>query len=378
MNRENVIVIGGGFFGLYLAGYLNQCGFKVSLFEAESDFMTHASLHNQARVHQGYHYPRSVLTALRSRETFDRFVKEFPESVYKDFDKYYLIGKHLGKVSSSQFYKFFKRIGCPITTADGKVFDRINKNYISNCFLTKEFAFDALGLKRTLLERLSGTDTELFLGHTALKVERTSRAEVLLTVIDSNKEVKKIAAKHIFNCTYSGLNLIPSASGLPIIPLKHELTEMALVNVPEEISHMGITIMCGPFFSVMPFPAVRENGKPLHSFSHVRYTPHYEWFDAASTRGYESLKDERNSAWKYMYKDATRYLPILAGCEYVRSLWEIKTVLPRSEADDSRPILAKFNYGIEGFHCIMGGKIDNVYDAIEAVREHLGIRNEQR
>ena len=64
MKRENVIVIGGGFFGLYLACFLNQCGFKISLFEAESEYMTHASLHNQARVHQGYHYPRSVLTAL--------------------------------------------------------------------------------------------------------------------------------------------------------------------------------------------------------------------------------------------------------------------------------------------------------------------------
>ena len=140
---------------MYLACFLNQCGFKISLFEAESDYMTHASLHNQARVHQGYHYPRSVLTALRSRETFDRFVKEFPESIYKDFDKYYLIGKHLGKVSSSQFYKFFKRIGCPIIKADGKVFDLINRNYISDCFLTKEFAFDALSLKRNLLGRLS-------------------------------------------------------------------------------------------------------------------------------------------------------------------------------------------------------------------------------
>ena len=148
---------------MYLACFLNQCGFKISLFEAESDYMTHASLHNQARVHQGYHYPRSVLTALRSRETFDRFVKEFPESIYKDFDKYYLIGKHLGKVSSSQFYKFFKRIGCPIIKADGKVFDLINRNYISDCFLTKEFAFDALSLKRNLLGRLSGDFSQVVL-----------------------------------------------------------------------------------------------------------------------------------------------------------------------------------------------------------------------
>lgn len=336
--------------------------------------MTHASLHNQARVHQGYHYPRSVLTALRSRETFEKFVEEFPESIYKDFDKYYLIGKHLGKVSSSQFFNFFKRIGCPITRADGRVFDLVNKNYVSDCFLTKEFAFNAISLKQKLLSRLANTEASLYLNHTALKVEKKGK-ELLLIVKDKNNQVKEFPALHVFNCTYSGLNLVPLASHLPVIPLKHELTEMSLVQVPEEISHMGITIMCGPFFSVMPFPAVCESGLPLHSFSHVRYTPHYEWHDIYSTRGYRPLTDDQlHSSWKYMLKDASRYLPVLSSCEYRRSLWEIKTVLPRSEVDDSRPILAKFNYGFEGFHCIMGGKIDNIYDAVEAVKEHLEIK----
>lgn len=371
--KEKVLVVGGGFFGLYLAWFLSQLNYKVLLFEAESDFMAHASFHNQARVHQGYHYPRSVLTALRSRETFERFVAEFPDSVYRDFDKYYLIGKHLGKVSSSQFYNFFRRIGCPITRADGKIFDLVNKNYISDCFLTKEFAFDSTCLKHQLLDRLASTGAELFLNHKAIKVQRGEGRELLLTVEDKNKEIKMFSAQNIFNCTYSGLNLIPFASRLSVIPLKHELTEMVLVNVPEEISHMGITVMCGPFFSVMPFPAVRDNGVPVHSFSHVRYTPHYEWYDSKDTLGYAHLKDQQNSAWTYMLKDASRYMPILENCKFKRSLWEIKTVLPRSEVDDSRPILAKFNYGLEGFHCIMGGKIDNIYDAVESVKEHLSL-----
>lgn len=74
-----------------------------------------------------------------------------------------------------------------------------------------------------------------------------------------------------------------------------------------------------------------------------------------------------------MKKDASRYIPILNECEYIRSLWEVKTVLPRSETDDSRPILCRFNYGLKGFHCIMGGKIDNIYDAIKAIHTELGI-----
>ncbi|MDU6912464.1 MAG: hypothetical protein E6388_10380 [Streptococcus salivarius] len=78
--------------------------------------------------------------------------------------------------------------------------------------------------------------------------------------------------------------------------------------------------------------------------------------------------DKKTSAWKYMIKDASRYMPILNECRYERSLWEVKTLLPRSETDDSRPILFRPNHGMKGFHCIMGGKIDNVYDAVEAIK----------
>jgi hypothetical protein len=141
---------------------------------------------------------------------------------------------------------------------------------------------------------------------------------------------------------------------------------MCLVDVPDELKGAGITVMCGPFFSVMPFPSAG-----LHSFSHVRYTPHCEWSDApgrAYHDGHAKLRtDLRHSAWRHMQKDATRYIPILAHCRYERSLWEVKTVLPRSEADDSRPILFRSHHGLRGFHCVMGGKIDNVYDVVKAI-----------
>ena len=100
------IIIGGGFFGLYLADFLSLAGIDVKVFEKENAFMSHASYNNQARVHNGYHYPRSVLTALRSRVSFPRFIQEFPDCIYSDFEKYYMIGKPLGKVTASQFFQF--------------------------------------------------------------------------------------------------------------------------------------------------------------------------------------------------------------------------------------------------------------------------------
>ena len=189
-------------------------------------------------------------------------------------------------------------------------------------------------------------------------------------------EIEEYQADHIFNCTYASLNQVIHNSSLDLIPLKHEMTEMALVDVPDEIKHLGITVMCGPFFSVMPFPSVESNGHYLHSFSHVRYTPHYEWH--SNNNQYIDAdnrfeKDQKHSAWEVMRKDASRYIPILNDCIYRKSLWEVKTVLPLSEVNDSRPILCKFNYGLKGFHCVMGGKIDNAYDAVTAVRKELNL-----
>ena len=40
-------------------------------------------------------------------------------------------------------------------------------------------------------------------------------------------------------------------------------------------------------------------------------------------------------------------------------------MLPRSESNDSRPILFKPDHGLPGLHNVMGGKIDNVYDVVE-------------
>lgn len=58
------IIIGGGFYGLYIADFIASQGKRVLLCEYEDSCMTHASYNNQARIHSGYHYPRSLLTGM--------------------------------------------------------------------------------------------------------------------------------------------------------------------------------------------------------------------------------------------------------------------------------------------------------------------------
>ena len=161
---------------------------------------------------------------------------------------------------------------------------------------------------------------------------------------------------------------------MPILNLKHEITEMSLIELPDELKNFSITIMDGPFFSIMPFPS-----RGLNTFSHVRYTPHGSWMDKENYHnGYEILKDyEKKSNFRYMINDAKRYIPLLKDVVYKDSIYEVKTVQVKNESDDGRPILFTKDYEIKNFSNIMGGKIDNIYeilDTIKETKEFLGIK----
>ena len=170
---------------------------------------------------------------------------------------------------------------------------------------------------------------------------------------------RELRAEFVFNCTYSALNGLVTRSGLPKIALKQELAEIALVRLPRVLDRVGVTVMCGPFFSFMPFPA-----RGLSSFSHVRYTPHHAWFDREQefdNAAYFAALRPRTQ-FLAMVKDSARYVPAVADTEYVESLFELKTVLPQSEHDDSRPILFYRHAELPGLVSVLGSKIDNVYD----------------
>jgi hypothetical protein len=135
---------------------------------------------------------------------------------------------------------------------------------------------------------------------------------------------------------------------------------MALVEPPPALRGVGVTVMDGPFFSMMPYPS-----RPgLCTLSHVRYTPHCAWFDAAGATPLDGseLRDGYATRFPHMVRDAARFLPVIAGARYVESLFEIKGIMPRSEQDDSRPILFRESVELPGLFSVLGAKIDSVYD----------------
>ncbi|WP_104747110.1 FAD-dependent oxidoreductase [Helicobacter bilis] len=460
LDKYDCIIIGGGFFGAYIALQLKEKYNSILVLEQESDLLLHASLNNQARVHNGYHYPRSLSTAISSRRHFKTFCNEFKAAIKNDFAKYYAIANIGSKTSSTQFYRLFKQFDIFIESVPHHIKAMFDKKLVSDVFLTREYAFDAAILREILKERLESKNIEIATNTQAVCV-REDRCGLYVEIqgysacnaisadskakesqadsgnaesmsLDSNtnnapaevswsdfsgfgakgegsllkandralseqsaksaqetmRETRKLHAPLILNCTYAGINHLLQNSHLPPLPLKFEMTEMALVNVPVSLQDISVTIMDGAFFSLMPYPS-----KDCYTLSHMRYTPHFAWrdFSLESKLKAYNLQDSNNpptqatspytilqaftqnatSNFPLMKADARRYMPILESLEYLDSLYEIKTLQIQNEIDDGRPIIFAKDYGLKGFCTIMGGKIDNIYEIAELLDMEL-------
>ena len=160
--------------------------------------------------------------------------------------------------------------------------------------------------------------------------------------------------------------------------MKYELCEIILCEVDEVFKKFGITVMDGPFFSIMPF------GKTgFHSLTSVTFTPHETSYDTLPAfecqKGNEAFcspaqlgncnecKNHPESAWSYMSNLAKKYLKDEYHFAYQSSLFSMKPILKSSEVDDSRPtVIRKFSEG-PTFVSVLSGKINTVYDLDEVL-----------
>lgn len=361
--EADAVIIGGGFYGAAIAVYLaKQRGLRrIVLIEKEAELLSRASYHNQARVHNGYHYPRSFTTAFRSRVNLPKFVADWPDAVTRDFTKLYAIAKRNSKVTAKQFERFCHEIGAKIRPAEGSLQALFEPRLIETVFQVEEYAFDATVLAKWAWKELVESGVEVRLSSKAVAISRDQERGLAVSTCADNGEADNLKCRYVFNCTYSGLNQLRGEFPGTKMGLKHEVTEMALVQAPPVLKDIGVTVMDGPFFSIMPFPA-----RGLHTLSHVRYTPHFNWLDELGNDPYQRL-DQYDQATRVdrMLRDVGRYMPAVLNAEYIESLFEVKTILQKNEGDDGRPILFEKHNELNGCYSVLGGKIDNIFDVLE-------------
>jgi glycine/D-amino acid oxidase-like deaminating enzyme len=353
----DVVIVGGGFFGCSLALHLSSITDRVLVLEGGERLLERASRVNQARIHTGFHYPRSFATALRSRILQEKFVRDFRHAVVDDFDMIYAIAARRSKVSASRFAHTFASLDAPFSPAPPNMRALFDPKLIEAVFRCREFAFDWTALRDGLLSRLDKHCVPVWTGQQVRRV----RSEPGRAVVELENG-REITAGSVFNVTYANINHLLLRSGLRPMALKHELAEVALAVPSPELEGAGVTVIDGPFFSTMPYPSEK-----LFSFTHVRYTPHYSWMDENRSPYEVAEQLPRQTRWRHMVQDARRYLPCAAEFDHRGSLFEVKTVMVKNERDDGRPILLCRHADAPRLVSVMGAKIDNIYDLLEAL-----------
>ena len=198
-------IIGGGFYGASIALYLKRKRqvSQVILLERSERLLTRGSYTNQARIHGGYHYPRSFTTAHRSVQNAPRFATDFGPAVVGDFTKLYALARRNSKVTTQQMVRFCREIGAPLGPAPRALEALFNPALIASVFLAREQAFDADVLRAIMAQRLAQAGVEVRTGHEATALVQTGDAVRIGTV--SAGRPSELVADIAFNCTYSRL-----------------------------------------------------------------------------------------------------------------------------------------------------------------------------
>jgi glycine/D-amino acid oxidase-like deaminating enzyme len=365
MQYYDRIIIGAGMYGLYAAIRLCEKGFSVLVIDGEDEPFQRGSYINQARLHNGYHYPRSYATASKSARYFNRFVQDYGDCIHMDLTQIYAVASEYSWTNGQQFHKFCRNLDLLCDEISKEKY--FNPLTIDKAFLTKEYTYDARLLKEKLLHSLLGRQCVF-----AFQVKIQSIEKNRDKFIVSSDDGRQYGCPFILNATYAGTNQIHRLLGYEALPIKYELCEVILCNVSEELKNVGLTIMDGPFFSIMPF------GKTgYHTITAVSRTPHFTCYEPLPkfscqkkninctpefSQNCNRCSGRPESAFVEMVQIAKKYLREEISIKYMESLFTLKPILRASEIDDSRPTLIRKYSENPFFYTVFSGKLNTMYD----------------
>lgn len=372
MEKYDKIIIGAGLYGLYSALFCGLRGEKVLVLDRDSGAFKRATYINQARVHQGYHYPRSLSTAEKSAGYFARFNRDFDFCINSSFEKIYATSSAYSWTNGEQFKNFCRAAEIP---CEEQLPERyFKKGMCDGAFLVREYTYDAKQLCDYYLEKI-GELTNVKILFEAQVVEIEKKNDVYVVGVENGRWFE---TGYVLNASYASTNQISAMVGAERFKIKYELCEIILCAPSQLLSQYGFTVMDGPFFSIMPFGNTK-----FHSLTSVTFTPHSTSYDELpsfacqekcgggcipqSLANCNECACRPASAFPYMSKLAKKYLRDEYGFEYEKSLFSMKPILMSSELDDSRPTVIKKYSSAPTFVSVLSGKINTVYDLDEVL-----------
>lgn len=368
IERFDLIVLGAGIFGCHAALHFSRERMRVLLIERERRPWTKASMVNQARVHSGYHYPRSIKTARIAHGHRERFIRENGFAINSWFTQYYGIDRHGSLTSADQFSRFCQKINIPLRESTRR--DLFNHDRLQALFEAEEVSFDPFLLRAHYLAEIKESSVEALYGWQPTSVELDGD-EWRIELHDCAGTSRSISAGGALNATYANINELNRMFSADEIPVTHELSEILLLHSPPLVG-TGLTVMDGPYVSIMPFGL-----SGLHSLSSVLYT--HKAFSGsgdpvfqcqtrrpdcrpAAIRNCTDCSARPATNTRKMINQLQHYLARHTDIYVHGSLYTVKTKLKSAFIDDGRPTDICVYRKAPFFGCIFSGKINSIYE----------------
>lgn len=370
MERFDTIVIGGGIFGCYAALWLAGRGARVALLEKETRLFQKASLVNQARLHGGYHYPRSLATAAMSDEHKERFTAEHRAFINFSFEKYYAIEKFGSFTDARQFERFCERLNirCERITEH----PLFNFHRLEALYRTEEYSFDPVLLGEYYRQRVENEANIQVFKPAVLESANPDGAFWQVKVRYQEQPIL-LESPVVINATYAATNAINRLFEVRELDLTHEISEIAFVT-SRQFGERGLTVMDGAFGSIMPYGL-----SGLLSLSSVAYTHHKISYDHLPR--FDCQQPETDPACRpeapgicttcprrppgnarKMLSQMRQYFAEQVEFEYLFSYFTIKSKLQANYIDDGRPTEIAQLREAPRFYCLFAGKINSIYE----------------
>ena len=298
-----------------------------------------ASFVNQARLHTGFHYPRSFLTASESLNHHRSFRARWPKAV-RDFEQIYAVALRNSKTSGADFAAFIDRLRVPTDEIDPDLW--FQPQTVSRAFRVEEPSFDALCLRHAVSEEISHRPEITVRLNTTVTGGSATSSESIIKLNTG----ETIQSEGIVLAAYAGTNALRRALGLPEMPLTFELAEVLLGHVSPVLRDIGFTVMDGPFWSLMPFGHGDKVSLTSVGLTPLRRSPREANFPCQSHRDDCSplhLQDcttcpaRPPSAVAHHQQQMAAFLKQASAFTPTSSLLTVKVVLTATEVDDARP-----------------------------------------
>lgn len=313
-----IIVIGCGWYGCHLAKNLMDMKLDFKMMDISNSIFSGSSSRNQNRLHQGFHYPRSIITRKECLEGYNNFVKIYDYILSDVKNNIYAVSKE-SRLSFEEYKNIYE--------SENYSFELIELKNVENVY-----KYGILVNEKRIDNKKAKCFFESILSNHLIDYKQN--------IIDDYDL--------IFDCTYGQM-----------IKIENTYYELCLSLVYKTKNDINIIVMDGQFFSIYPY-----DDKDNVVITHVKYTPVIKSTNIENIKNYQFNID---SIKQKIEEDIIKYLPNFKNdFTYVSFFTSIKTKFINENDDRHLHIITN-----DKIHSFIGGKITGIFEMEKYVNKLL-------